>query len=41
MLVENVLLQLLPVVVALGQDLAHEGVEIGLGKRRLDPTRRT
>src|SRR6476469_9146614 len=38
MLVEDVLLQLLPVVVALGQHLAHEGVEIGLSQRRGDPT---
>src|SRR6185295_2069586 len=36
-LVEDVLLQLLPVVVALGQDLAHEGVEIGLSQWRGDP----
>src|SRR2546428_4407971 len=38
-LVEDVLLQLLPVLVAFGQHLFHEGVEIGLGPD-IDSTRR-
>ena len=40
LLLEHVLLQLFPVVVAARQDLLHEGVEVGLGRRRLQGRRR-